>query len=132
MKKSDFKPASDWIDALTGDRRDKIEAGARKILAEMHLAELRKAMKVSQITVAERTGLKQTEVSRIERAPETVQLRTLNRYVDGLGGKFKLVAEFPDGTTAEIPLRDGKPLKSRMKVAPNVSPDPTDRSSGRH
>jgi DNA-binding XRE family transcriptional regulator len=122
MKKSEFRPASEWIDALPAERRRKIESGARKILAEMHLAEVRKAMKVSQVTVAERTGLKQTEVSRIERSPESVQLRTLNRYVDGLGGTFKLVAEFPDGTIAEIPLHNGKPSKSKAKVAPSAGP----------
>jgi len=30
--------------------------------------------------------------------------------------RFRLVAEFSDGTSAEIPLHGGKPVKSRLKV----------------
>lgn len=127
MKKSEFRPASEWIDRLPAERREKVEIGARRILADMHLAEVRKAMKVSQASVAERTGLKQTEVSRIERSLESVQLRTLNRYVHGLGGRFKLVAEFPDGTVAEIPLHKGRPSKSKVTVAPSAAPDARSR-----
>lgn len=119
MKKSDFRPAREHIDALPAERRAKIEAGARKLIAASHLAELRKALDVTQAAVAERSGIKQAEVSRIERAPETVQLRTMERYVESLGGSLKLVADFPDGTRAEIGMRHGKPMKSRVSaVAP--------------
>lgn len=116
FKKSDFKPASDWINELPAERLEKIEAGAANILQEMHLAEMRKALSVPQTGVAKRSGLKQGEVSRIEKSPETVQMRTLSRYIGGLGAKMKIVVEFPDGTQAEMPLRAGRMVKSRLKV----------------
>jgi DNA-binding XRE family transcriptional regulator len=97
FKKSDFRPARERIDALPKARRARIEEGASKILLAMHLSELRKALDVTQAKLAHRTGLTQAEVSRIENNPETVQIRTMERYVRGMGGKIKIVADFPDG-----------------------------------
>ncbi|WP_181164948.1 MULTISPECIES: helix-turn-helix transcriptional regulator [unclassified Mesorhizobium] len=113
-KRSDFRPVRERIDALPAERRAKIEKGAAEILRAVHLSELRKAMSVTQMTVAARTGLKQAEVSRIEKSPASVQIKTMERYVRGLGGDMKIVAEFPDGTYAEIPLSHGKPVRSKI------------------
>jgi transcriptional regulator with XRE-family HTH domain len=113
-KRSDFRSARERIDALPAERRAKIEKGAAEILRAVHLSEIRKAMSVTQTTVAARTGLKQAEVSRIEKSPASVQLKTMERYVRGLGGAMKIVAEFPDGTYAEIPLSHGKPVRSKV------------------
>lgn len=122
-KKSDFKPAREWIDALPKERREKIEAGAAAIVQALHLSELRKAMNVTQAGLSEKSGMKQAEISRIENNPESVQIRTMERYVRSLGGKFKLVADFPDGTRAEIPIQGGKPVKSRLKVGKSAGAD---------
>ena len=116
FKKTDFRPAREWIDALPQDRLDKVEEGAAAIVRAAHLAELRKAMNVTQTMLSARSGMKQAEISRIENAPESVQIRTMERYVRGLGGQVKLVAEFPDGTHAEIPLNAGKPVKSKLTI----------------
>ncbi len=120
-KKSDFRPAQEWIDALPKERREKIYAGAAATIEAIHLREVRKALEVTQTALSNQTGLKQGEISRIENHPETVQLRTLEKYVRGLGGTFKLVADFPDGTHAEIPLRSGRPVKSRVTVETTVN-----------
>ena len=116
FKKTDFRRAREWIDALPQDRLDKVEEGAAAIVRAAHLAELRKAMNVTQTMLSARSGMKQAEISRIENAPESVQIRTMERYVRGLGGQVKLVAEFPDGTHAEIPLNAGKPVKSKLTI----------------
>ncbi len=116
VKKADFRPARERIDALPAERRKKIEAGARKLIEAAHIGELRKALDVTQATVAARSGMKQAEISRIERAPETAKLMTVERYVESLGGKLSLVASFPDGTRAEIGMRNGRPVKSHLKI----------------
>jgi DNA-binding XRE family transcriptional regulator len=116
LKRSDFRPANEWIEALPEASRHRAKAAAARAVEAIHLAEVRKALTITQAALADRTGLKQTEVSRIENNPASVQIRTLDRYVAGLGGKLKLVAEFPDGTQAAIPLQDGKPVKSRATV----------------
>lgn len=115
-RKSDARPARAWIDDLPEDRRSRIETGAARIVRQVHLAELRKALNTTQTELSSASGMKQAEISRIEHHPESVQIRTMERYVRSLGGEFKIVAEFPDGTAAEIPLHSGKPVKSRLKV----------------
>lgn len=119
-KKSDFKSIRERIAALPRERREAIEAGAAAIIQAMHLSELRKAMNVTQTALSRKSGMKQAEISRIENNPESVQIRTMERYVRSLGGKFKLVADFPDGTHAEIPINGGKPVKSKLKVEKSV------------
>jgi DNA-binding Xre family transcriptional regulator len=116
-KKSDCKPLSELLESFSDDERQGIVAGTRAILENTRLAEVRKALDVTQNTLSARTGIKQAELSRIENNIENVQIKTLDRYVSGLGGTCKIVAEFPDGVIAEIPLRAVKPVKSKVKIA---------------
>ena len=115
-RKSDFTSAIGRIRDLPEDRRRKIEAGASRTLAQMHLAEIRKALDTTQMELSARINMKQAEISRIEHNAETMQLRTLQRYIAGLGGELQIVARFPDGVSAEIPLKAGKPVKSRIRI----------------
>lgn len=128
-KRSDFRSVLDELKDLPEERREKIYAGAAEIIRDMRLAELRKAMDVTQVGLAKKSGISQADISRIENRPETVQIRTLERYVRSLGGTFKIVAEFPDGTVASIPLRAGKPVKSRMTAESRRVPPPKDRDA---
>ena len=114
--RSDFKSAIERIQSLPDERRARIEAGAARILEQMHLAEIRKALDTTQVKLSVKAGMTQAEISRVENNLATVQLRTLQRYVAGLGGELQIVANFPDGVSAEIPLKAGKPVKSRIKV----------------
>lgn len=116
-KRSDFLPADRHFNSYPAEKQAEIRAEADRMMAEIHLASVRKALTVTQADLAERTGLKQGEISRIENAVTSVQIKTLQRYVSGLGGEMRLVAEFPDGSTAEIPLKNGKPVKSKAVVA---------------
>jgi hypothetical protein len=115
-KRSDFVDSMDRINALPPERLAKVKEGAARIIAESHLSEIRKALKRTQKDLSAAGGMKQAEISRIERNPETVQVRTLERYVKSLGGELQLVARFPDGTSAEIPLRAGKPIAKRARM----------------
>jgi DNA-binding Xre family transcriptional regulator len=121
-KQSDFRPFSELLEQFSEEERREIAENARAILESSRLANLRKALDVTQKSLAEKTGIKQAELSRIENNIETVQIKTLDRYVTGLGGSCKIVAEFPDGTVAEIPLRAGKPVKSRVTVGSRRGP----------
>jgi transcriptional regulator with XRE-family HTH domain len=77
-------------------RRRKIKARAAEILAEeMTRQQLRRARKLTQVRLAKKLGLTQDGVSRLEKRTD-VLLSTLRGYVEALGGKLSLVAEFPD------------------------------------
>ncbi|MGR3436920.1 MAG: helix-turn-helix domain-containing protein [Shimia sp.] len=120
LKKSDFRPARERIARLPKERRDRIEADAREMAQEMHLAEIRKALSVTQTELSERTGMAQGDISRFEKAELAgTKLSTLERYVRGMGGELRIVADFPDGTVARIPLHHGRPVKSRIETATN-------------
>lgn len=86
-------------------RRARIEAETQAVLAAMRLAELRESRGLTQRQLAERLGVSQVNVSRIERAEDT-QLSTINRYVEALGGHLELRAVFDgtDQTEQSVPL----------------------------
>jgi len=115
-KRSDFVSTTERIQTLPRKRRQKVEAGALRIVEQMHLAEIRKALDTTQTELSRRAGMKQAEISRVENNPAASQLRTLQRYVTGLGGELQIVARFPDGVSAQIPLKAGRPVKSRITL----------------
>lgn len=81
--------------SLPAARRRKIEARAAALVAEeASLQDLRKAMGLTQTRMAQRLGVGQDTVSRIERRTDML-LSTLGEYVKGMGGELSLVAEFP-------------------------------------
>jgi DNA-binding XRE family transcriptional regulator len=82
--------------------RDKAEiaAGMEQLRAEQRayrLAEMRRRLGVTQAEVAERMGVTQGRVSAIEHAkPGATELRTLAAYVEALGGRLEIIADFGD------------------------------------
>ena len=84
------------MDKLPKSRRKKIDARVAELVAEeMSLQDLRKARKRTQVRVAKELGIKQENVSRIEKRADLL-ISTLSGYVEAMGGKLRLVAEFPD------------------------------------
>ena len=83
------------IKELTPARRKKIEARASQLVAEeASLRELRRAHKLTQAKIAETLGIGQDQVSRLEQRSDLL-LSTLRGYVEALGGRLTIVAEFP-------------------------------------
>ena len=84
------------IALLPEDRRHRIEERARALIAEeMTLRDLRKARNHTQARVAKELGINQENVSRLEQRSDLL-LSTLRGYVEAMGGKLSLMAEFPD------------------------------------
>jgi len=99
------KAAQDWAvleDELVaaGVPRAEIEDGARRMLAETRgarLAELRKDAGLGQREIAEAMGVSIARVSQIEHG-EVTSFEVIARYVEALGGRLELVADFGDRT----------------------------------
>ena len=84
------------MDNLPTARRKKVEERANALIAEeMSLQDLRKARRQTQVRVAKELGINQENVSRIEKRSDLL-ISTLRSYVQAMGGKLSLVAEFPD------------------------------------
>ncbi len=77
-------------------RQEKILARADELLAEeMSLAELRELRLRSQAQLAEKLGIKQAAVSRLERRAD-MYLSTLRNLIVSMGGTLRIIAQFPD------------------------------------
>jgi len=80
------------------DDRAEVEAGAQALInvSRAHrLAEMRKRLGLTQAEVAERMNVRQERVSAIERAKvDASELRTLASYINALGGRMEIVADF--------------------------------------
>ncbi len=68
-------------------------------IAAYQLAEIRKAQGRTQTQIAEDMGVSQKRVSAIESADlAKTEVDTIARYVEALGGRMRVVADFPAGS----------------------------------
>jgi DNA-binding XRE family transcriptional regulator len=67
----------------------------------VRLAELRQGRGLTQEELAERAGVKQANISRIEGRGD-VLVSTLAKVVSAMGGTLSIRARFPDGTEREL------------------------------
>lgn len=76
--------------------------GQRRIDDEVHaykLAELRRSRALTQREVADAMGVSGPRVSDVERGRlDVVSISVLRSYVEALGGRLKVIAEFDDAT----------------------------------
>ena len=98
---------------LSPERQERVEERAKALIAEeMSLQDLRKALQQTQVRVAQKLGINQENVSRIERRSDLL-ISTLSGYVEAMGGRLSLVAEFP-----------GRPLIALTGIAALNKKDP--------
>jgi transcriptional regulator with XRE-family HTH domain len=64
------------------------------IAEEMSLRDLRTAQKRTQASIADALGIGQDSVSRLEQRSDLL-LSTLRGYVEAVGGRLSLIAQFP-------------------------------------
>jgi DNA-binding XRE family transcriptional regulator len=93
-----FDDTRSFLGEFFADSADEIEAGAATLVARNRartLAEQRTRLGLTQAQVAQRMGVRQERVSAIERAePDITEIRTLAGYVEALGGRLEIVADF--------------------------------------
>jgi hypothetical protein len=83
------------LNEMPVERRARIEQRAQEIRAEMNLREVRRLRKLTQARLSKKLKIGQEGVSRIEKRTD-LYISTLRSYVEGIGGKLKLVVELPD------------------------------------
>jgi DNA-directed RNA polymerase specialized sigma subunit len=94
--------ARDYIAKLPADEREQIATLAAELIREeASLRELRKARERSQGQIAERLGVGQASVSRIERRTD-MYISTLRKLIQAMGGELDVVARFPDQPAVRI------------------------------
>lgn len=89
------KPFGSLISDLPPERLCRVALKAAHLRERMSLMELRKAMELSQEQVADALMVGQPAVAKVERRGD-LQLSTLRRYVEALGGELVVTARFAD------------------------------------
>lgn len=80
----------------TKKTRQRAAARTRELLGELLLSEIRELVGKSQRQVAEALGIKQPSLSKLEKQAD-MQISTLRRIVNALGGELEVIARFPAG-----------------------------------
>jgi DNA-binding transcriptional regulator YiaG len=89
-------PFSELTKDFTPERRQRIENLKSELLAEMPLHELRRARALTQRDLARTLKVNQPAVAKLEQRAD-VYVSSLRSYIEAVGGKLKIVAEFPEG-----------------------------------
>lgn len=89
------KSYNQLLERVKPEVREKAEEKTKKLLLEMHLNELRKARKKSQVVIGKKLNIKQAAISRIESRTD-MYISTLRDYIKALGGELEIVARFQD------------------------------------
>ena len=110
----------DIVKGLPAERRARIEAEADRLHEEYKtLQELRKARELTQVEIARTLNIRQATVAQMEKRSD-LMISTLRGYIEGMGGKLKLVVEFPDRAPMQIgglgELGDAAPSKRNARA----------------
>ena len=101
-----------------------ILSGGSSVTPEaVRLAELRQLRGISQAELAERAGLGQPSIARIE-GRDDIQVSTLARVCAALGARLRIEAVFPDGTTRNLevgPLTEPPGVPSGRKIKASIT-----------
>ena len=87
---------SELEDAMDPKQLARAKAEAKEMMAAMVLTELRKHSDLTQEELAEKLGIKQPTLSRLE-GQSDMQISTLCRFIEAIGGNLELIAHLPNG-----------------------------------
>ena len=80
---------------MSPEAQARAAAKAAKLRDEMDLAELRRALKLSQEELGQTLRVGQTAIAKIEKRAD-MYVSTLRRFIEAMGGELEIVARFPD------------------------------------
>ena len=80
---------------MSPESRARVEKKVNEMLAEMALAELRRALGFSQEELAGLLDVKQPSIAKLEQRTD-MYISTLRDHIHALGGELVMIARFPD------------------------------------
>jgi DNA-binding XRE family transcriptional regulator len=78
---------------MTPEAQKQVDRVSLYLEAEMDLAEVRRAMKLSQDELAQTLQVGQAAVAKIEKRTD-MYLSTLSRFIEAMGGELEITAKF--------------------------------------
>ena len=77
-------------------QRASAELKAKEMMTEMLIAEIRRSVGLTQHDLAKALGVTQPSLSKLEKQDD-MQINTLRRLVEALGGRLEVIAHLPKG-----------------------------------
>lgn len=90
------RPFRELTKDFSPERTHRVELEKARLLAEMPLHELRLARELTQNELAQKLSVNQPAIAKLERRAD-MYVSSLRSYVEAMGGKLTIVAEFPEG-----------------------------------
>jgi DNA-binding transcriptional regulator YiaG len=97
---------------MTPKAQAKAEAEALRLEEEMNLAEVRRALKLSQDEIAQTLQIGQGSVAKIEKRAD-MYVSTLRRFIEAMGGELEIIARFPGHA---VKIRNFAELSEKERV----------------
>lgn len=89
-----------------------VEAEAARLGDEMDLAEVRRALRLSQDEIGQTLQIGQGSVAKIEKRAD-MYVSTLRRFIEAMGGELEIVARFADHT---VRIRNFSDLSEKSRI----------------
>ena len=90
---------------MSPEARAAAERKAERLDEELDLAEVRKAMRLSQEEIAQTLQIGQGSVAKIEKRTD-MYVSTIRRFIEAMGGELEIIARFP-GRSVKIKTFQG-------------------------
>lgn len=85
---------------FTPERQARVDAKKTKLIGALPLSELRTALAFTQKDLADTLNVNQPAVAKLENRAD-MHISSLRNYIEALGGRLSIVAEFPQG---DVPI----------------------------
>jgi hypothetical protein len=79
---------------MSPEAKAAVERESERLDEELDLAEVRRAMQLSQEEIAQTLQIGQGSVAKIEKRTD-MYLSTIRRFIEAMGGELEIVARFP-------------------------------------
>jgi transcriptional regulator with XRE-family HTH domain len=110
-------PVSELTKGWPAKKLAAVELRKAELREEMVLSEVRKALEISQKELARRLGVGQPAVAKLERRAD-MHVSRLRSLIETMGGKLRIVAEFPQGSVTITNFADAGEEKLPLVAQP--------------
>ena len=84
------------VNKMSRESRARVKAKTDRLIADMALAELREARRLTQEQLARQLNITQPSIAKIERRAD-MYVSTLRGVIKAMGGEMEILAVFPEG-----------------------------------
>jgi transcriptional regulator with XRE-family HTH domain len=112
-----MKTLDAYIKKLPAAERTAIAVGAREKIAAILLQQAREASGLTQEEVAQRMGVTQASLSRMEHRPD-VKLSNILKYVEAIGGRLEVSVVLPSQARRRTSTTSGKKAAGGARPSP--------------